>query len=229
MTKYISFIFVFIINSNLIILFIKIIKNSIYKENFSFEMSQWELIFYFFSNGLSRLMKPIQTRGKVWMLSDWLKKSNLTWKRWDQIESQNLTSGHLKVQDKLSKIECEVSDSFWCLQWRCEKYQEHQMSKLDVSQQDENIDIYYLCKNWISLSQFFIEWLLPAIRLLQLNCNTFHRNFRPDAIDLSLCKHRKTDKGVLEILKLLNNFIWFWIENWNIVSVFRNFSFRGHP
>ena len=73
------------------------------------------------------------------------------------------------------------------------------MSKLEDSQQKGNMNIYYLCKNWISLSQFFIEWLLPAIRLLQLNWNSFNQKFRPDAIDLSLCNHRKTDKGVLEV------------------------------
>ena len=117
------------------------------------------------------------------------------------LKSDNIALFHLKVQDKLSKIECEFSDSFRCLQWRCEKYQENQMSKLDASQQKENIDIYYFCKNWISLNQFLIEWMLPAIRLVLINWNFFKLDFRPDAIDLLLCSHRKTDKGVLDSLK----------------------------
>ena len=65
------------------------------------------------------------------------------------------------MHDKLSRVECEIADTLWCLQWRCEKYQESLMAKLELS---DDIKIYHLCENWISLNQFLIGWVFPAIR-----------------------------------------------------------------
>ena len=65
-----------------------------------------------------------------------------------------------KISDKFSKIECENSDSLWCLQFRCQKYHEHKMSKLGVN----DINPSHLCDNWISLNLFLLEWFIPAMR-----------------------------------------------------------------
>ena len=65
-----------------------------------------------------------------------------------------------KISDKLTKIECDYSDSLFCLLFRCSKYHEHKMSKLGIT----DINPGHLCDNWISLSLFLLEWFIPAMR-----------------------------------------------------------------
>ena len=71
------------------------------------------------------------------------------------IDSVNLTV------DKIFYQHLKTHSS--CLRWRCDKYQDYQMSQLEGTV--EQVDIDYLCSNWISMGQFLADWFLPTIRL----------------------------------------------------------------
>ena len=102
---------------------------------------------------------------------------------------QSIQLKYFKVQDKLRRYECENSNNlrcvirvlyvahfiincfdkhlkthFSCLRWRCDKYQEYRMSQLEGT--GEQVDINYLCSNWISMSRFLVDLFLPTIRFV---------------------------------------------------------------
>ena len=60
---------------------------------------------------------------------------------------------------------------------------------------NDNIDLKYLCSNWIAINLFLEEQLVPPIRLINYiaSCPNLRQSqilniyFSPDAIDFSVC------------------------------------------
>ena len=57
-------------------------------------------------------------------------------------------------------------NSHHLLQWRCQKVLEFENP--EKTSENDKLDIFYLCANWISTNQFLNGWDLPAIRCVYI-------------------------------------------------------------